>query len=1254
MATNIELVQQLYVAYFNRPGDVGGVNFYAEVLEKNLTTIDAIAADFAKSAEYQAQFAGKQAEVVIDIVYMNMFGRHAEKAALDFYGPKIQAGIITIDKVVTDIVKGAQGTDQVAYDSKVAAAVEFTNFLDTAGNESARLAYLSGEGDVLQIARDYLIEVTDEASLATAVAGLANTGAELIGELNEGQTIVLTKALDTANGGAGNDTILGAISGNAELNTYSILDVINGGAGIDTLKLLEDTGNAVSLGNMSNVEIVEMTGTKAVSVNTSATTGLTDLNVVKTGGAVAATAAGTTNIKVDVQQATAVAGDSTATPAVADVKADIAINGGKDVTLNVTGVKQVLDVVADASAELNAIKVGGQTAAKGAVTVNSTGVAAVKGTNVTMSSITVTGGTTVSVTQKASGDTSGLIAGTNADKAVHTQGAVNVNAGTETTTVTVKQDAAVSALSRAAVAGVDEVATVTFTKLDDGQSVTVGGLTFTANKDLTAAQVAAAFANLSDEAFAPGVATGDTNGGSARANGVFSGSLATYWHSGAVNGSTVTFTGSGAMDDLHLSSAGVTPVTTTQGVDGTSAQNRLGVANGLVTIAGASGLKTVTVDGFATNSTITGAANTALASISLANGGNFAVTNAATSLTVSTNKVNGTVDVQSGTKTLTVNVTSGSTDSVTLKSASADTVNVGGTGTVIGNTATGLTAAVSINTSAMTAGSATFTINDGAATSYTGGAGVDSVDVNNAGTAIAKAIDLGAGNDKLTLVGTVVTPTATLKGGAGTDTIAMNGESAAAVSASAAFADKIDGFEKLSITDLVTTARTVNMANMDGITYVISNNATASASSVGSKQIYSFDIAGLVLDNTGTLKAGGVTLYTAGADDVAAATIATGLTSPVTINGVSYVVTNPAGTQIVLTSSANVAPQPAISLTTTVQDTAMSNAGVTTTPGAADVVGGTSFLTIDKMANNGTLELVGSGDGVVVKMADASGSADSFNIVTKLNASDVTAGTVDVAGVESLKYTSTDVTPTDSSGNRTIQTADLILKADKATTLTIDGNSDVVLDLAAATTSLATINASALTGNLEYAANGFVAMTITGGSGHDTLAASVGATAKADVIVGGAGQDTITAGANGATLTGGADQDMFILTATAADAGTKEGNTYNTITDFAAGDLLKLEHFDGTVKNAVDFLKLTAVLNENTATFSNFLDAATVQATLGQAVYFNYKGDTYVVVDSGAESATAFENGKDLVIKLTGINGDNLSWNEDFGTVALI
>lgn len=1085
----------------------------------------------------------------------------------------------------------------------------------------------------------------------------AREGKPSVPVTNEGQTFMLTKGLDNVPGTSGNDTIIGSIdNGNAELNTLSAQDIINGGAGTDTLKIAHNdngtTAAAVTLGNLSNVEIVEVesAASQGMTVNTTTVTGVTNLNVTKAAGAVVATAGATTDVDVSLKDAAGIA--------------TVTVNGGKDVNVALTDAVSNIDVGATGTDPV------------GAVTITATSAAVANNANPTMGTISVGGGKTVNVTQKA-GDASAIVADGTTEAV--TQGNVVVTANATTTDVTVKQDAAVTAQSRAAVTGVTEVASVKFTKLDAGESVTISGLTFTAaaGKNLTADQVAAAFANLSASAIkptnvTPTTATGDTNGGSASANGTFTGALLADWTSGAATGDTVVFTGKAntamATDLATTTPTKATVTTTTQGVTAVTAQNTLGVANGTVTIDGAAALKTVTVDGYANSvgaAGINGATNNALDTINLANGGNFEVDSAAAALGLNLTNVNGTVTVTAGTKTLNAAVSHAkATETTTLVSASAETVNVTGTGNVAGTTATGgLTAATAINTTGMTAGKATFTIADGTKTSYTGGAGVDSVTVSNANVAITKAIDLGAGDDTLTLNGVVVAPTATLKGGDGTDTIAMNGESAAALSANATFAGKIEGFEKLSITDKVTVARTVNMANMDGITYVVSNNASASATVVGSPQKYVFDIAGLQLDDTETLSAGGVVLYTAGADDQAAGAIATAIGgTSTTINGVVYNITV-SGTEVTLTSAANVAPQPAISVTATngAGGTPITNAGVTTTAGVADVAGGTSFLTIDKMANNGTLELVGAGDGVVVKMADATGSADSFNIVTKVSTvavGNLGFGTVDVAGVETLKLNAVDTEPTVTTAGVTtpsIQTATLNLKADKATSLTIEGNSNVTLTLDADTKVLATIDASALTGNLSVANSvAAVAMTITGGSGNDYLTASVGGAAKADVLIGGLGNDTLFAGSNGATLTGGEGNDLFVLKSIGAGFGTTNANSYSTITDFKAGDALQLQAYvAGATADVTGFGKLAAALNENTAQFTDFVNAAIKEAAQGAAVWFNYKGDAYVAVDSGTDT-DAFINGEDLIIKLAGVSGDNLSWNSDFATVALI
>jgi Ca2+-binding RTX toxin-like protein len=201
-----------------------------------------------------------------------------------------------------------------------------------------------------------------------------------------------------------------------------------------------------------------------------------------------------------------------------------------------------------------------------------------------------------------------------------------------------------------------------------------------------------------------------------------------------------------------------------------------------------------------------------------------------------------------------------------------------------------------------------------------------------------------------------------------------------------------------------------------------------------------------------------------------------------------------------------------------------------------------------------------------------------------------------------------------------------------------------------------------MTGGLEVDATGAVAMTITGGSGADEITASA---TKADVIDGGAGNDTITAGFNGALLTGGAGNDLFVVGAN-SPVGNQEANTYSKIQDFSAGDKIQLSYWDTDASassppstTAVDsFAKLQASLDESTATFTNFVNAAFQEMTsAGDAVWFMFGGDSYVVIDSNVDAGagytaqTGFTDGEDLIVRVEDVDLTGVSFNDTYGTI---
>lgn len=170
-------IQQLYVAYFNRPADTAGLAYWETVVEGAKGSTAAVSAAFAASAEYQSTYSGMTNAQIVNAVYMNLFGRPAETAGQTYWANLLTNGQITIDQVVTQIAAGAQGTDATAYADKVAAATAFTSALGTtnaysgtAANTAAK-AFLSGIVDNASLAA-----ATDPYVLATTVASVNAAG----------------------------------------------------------------------------------------------------------------------------------------------------------------------------------------------------------------------------------------------------------------------------------------------------------------------------------------------------------------------------------------------------------------------------------------------------------------------------------------------------------------------------------------------------------------------------------------------------------------------------------------------------------------------------------------------------------------------------------------------------------------------------------------------------------------------------------------------------------------------------------------------------------------------------------------------------------------------------------------------------------------------------------------------------------------------------------------------------------------------
>jgi S-layer protein len=311
--------------------------------------------------------------------------------------------------------------------------------------------------------------------------------------------------------------------------------------------------------------------------------------------------------------------------------------------------------------------------------------------------------------------------------------------------------------------------------------------------------------------------------------------------------------------------------------------------------------------------------------------------------------------------------------------------------------------------------------------------------------------------------------------------------------------------------------------------------------------------------------------------------------------------------------------------------------------GTAGNVGFNDTLTLTGLVSSGTAVLTAKGLITVANSDFADGASDAVNLVANVAASSIDFGTLTASDVETVSISAND-TKADDDGDGTTSTAEseaedstLVLTADAATTVSLTGSADVFLTLTGST-SITTINAANMTGDLSVTSlNTTAAATITGGSGDDTI---VGA-ANNDVLVGGAGKDKLTADGELVTLTGGAGNDTFVMNTT------DTVNGYATITDLTAGDVI--DTLAATFKST----SINSLVGD-TASFQDLANAAVNAVAADGAAWFQYSGNTYLVVDEVAANSTSFVNGTDQIIKITGlVNLSNAVFNSTTGDLTI-
>ncbi|MBC3920894.1 DUF4214 domain-containing protein [Undibacterium sp. CY18W] len=166
MGINASTIQKLYIAYFNRPADVAGLQYWEGQLDANKISLPSLAQSFSEQSEYKLMYGGKTTADVVTALYKNLFGRTVDAAGLKYWSTQIDSGAVNLGTAALAIVNGAtpQSLDGATIDSKLAFAAGFTASLDTAAKAAS---YSSAY--TFEVMRNILSTVSATALLPTLV-----------------------------------------------------------------------------------------------------------------------------------------------------------------------------------------------------------------------------------------------------------------------------------------------------------------------------------------------------------------------------------------------------------------------------------------------------------------------------------------------------------------------------------------------------------------------------------------------------------------------------------------------------------------------------------------------------------------------------------------------------------------------------------------------------------------------------------------------------------------------------------------------------------------------------------------------------------------------------------------------------------------------------------------------------------------------------------------------------------------------------
>lgn len=223
-------IQKAYIAFFLRPADPTGFNFYADIMARTGGDLSIMTAGFGTSPEYLQTYAGLSTPQRIDAIYQNLFNRPAEAAGLEYWGSRLDNGTFTINDIAISILVGAQNADALVVGNRVTVARPFTESLDTWSKVDAYSGLAAA-----QAARAMLKQVTDTPDSVFAATQTRADALKVIGVegttvwSSAGDRLTLTNstkkdviALNPQSNVGSTDTVIGFAGDLIDLSAFSL------------------------------------------------------------------------------------------------------------------------------------------------------------------------------------------------------------------------------------------------------------------------------------------------------------------------------------------------------------------------------------------------------------------------------------------------------------------------------------------------------------------------------------------------------------------------------------------------------------------------------------------------------------------------------------------------------------------------------------------------------------------------------------------------------------------------------------------------------------------------------------------------------------------------------------------------------------------------------------------------------------------------------------------------------------------------